>query len=53
MTLWIALRVTVEGDVPLLGILLLILGIIGYIFMGRGEREAKAQFDADSPPQHS
>lgn len=52
-TLWIALRVTVEGDVPLLGILLLILGIIGYIFMGRGEREAKAQFDADSPPQHS
>jgi hypothetical protein len=44
---WMALRLATEGDVPLLAILLLILGVVGYIFMGKGEREAKAQFDGD------
>ena len=44
---WMALRVATEGDVPLLAILLLVLGVVGYIFMGKGEREAEAQFDGD------
>ena len=44
---WIALRIAVDGDAPVLGILLLILGIVGYIFMGKGEREARTQFDGD------
>ena len=42
-----ALRIATEGDVPLLAILLLILGVVGYIFMGKGEREARTQFDGD------
>lgn len=44
---WMALRIATEGDVPLLAILLLILGVVGYIFMGKGEREARTQFDGD------
>ncbi len=44
---WMTLRIAVDGYVPVLGILLLILGVVGYIFMGKGEREAKAQFDGD------
>ncbi len=44
---WMALRVATEGDVPLLAILLLVLGVVGYIFMGKGEREARTQFDGD------
>ncbi|WP_260580613.1 hypothetical protein [Sphingopyxis sp. PET50] len=51
---WILLRLFAIGDgVPLLAVLLLILSVTGYIFMGKGEREAKAQFDGDaaySPP---
>ena len=45
--LWMVLRFAVDGDVPVLGILLFILGIVGFIFMGRGDREARTQFDGD------
>lgn len=51
---WIALRLLViDGQVPLLALLLLILSGVGFIFMGKGEREAQAQFEGDagySPP---
>lgn len=46
--LWMILRFTVDGDIPVLGILLFILGIVGFIFMGKGEREARTQFDGDA-----
>lgn len=47
--LWIALRVfAIDGQVPLLAILLLILATVGFIFMGKGEREAQPQFDSDT-----
>jgi hypothetical protein len=45
---WIALRVTTEGDVPLLGVGLLILAVVGFVLMGKGANEAKAQFDSDA-----
>lgn len=48
--LWIALRVTVEGDVPLLGVGLFILGAVGFVLLGKVEREAKALFDGDNGP---
>lgn len=46
---WIALRVLViDGQVPMLAVLLLVLAAVGFVFMGKGEREAKAQFDDDA-----
>ena len=46
---WIALRVfAIDGQVPLLAILLLMLAVVGFIFMGKGENEAKAQFEGDA-----
>lgn len=46
---WIALRVfVIDGQVPLLAILLMILAVAGFIFMSKGENEAKAQFDGDA-----
>ena len=46
---WIALRVfVIDGQVPLLAILLLMLAVVGFIFMGKGENEAKAQFEGDA-----
>jgi hypothetical protein len=46
--LWLVLKITVDGEVPLLGVGLFILGIVGWVFMGKGEREAKEQFDGDA-----
>lgn len=46
--LWIGLKVAVDGAVPFLGVGLLILGVVGYVLMGKGAREAQEQFDADS-----
>jgi hypothetical protein len=45
---WLALRIFDRGDVPLLGVRLLGLGIAGY-FMTRSSRTAsRAQFDGDT-----
>ncbi|WP_447751671.1 hypothetical protein [Sphingopyxis fribergensis] len=45
---WIIFTIAVRGGVPLLGAALLILSVVGYIFMSKGQREAQAQFDGDS-----
>lgn len=45
---WITLILFTRGGVPLLGVALLILAVVGYIFMGKGQSEAKAQFDRDA-----
>lgn len=46
--LWIALIITTRDAVPMLGVALLILAVVGYIFMGKGRREAQAQFEGDA-----
>lgn len=50
---WITLRVVSEGDVPLLGVALAILGVVGWYFMGKGKTEARNQFEADAGPSPS
>lgn len=45
---WIALILFTKGGVPLLGAAMLVLAILGYIFMSKGQHEAKAQFDGDA-----
>jgi len=45
---WVIFTIAVRGGVPLLGAALLILSVVGYIFMSKGQREAQAQFDADA-----
>ena len=45
---WIALMITTRDAVPLLGVAMLGLAIVGYIFMGKGARETRAQFDGDT-----
>ena len=44
---WIILILATRGGVPLLGVALLILSVVGYIFMSKGQREAQTQFDSD------
>ena len=44
---WIVLKIAVDGGVPLLGVGLLILSVVGWYFMGKGQAEAKRQFDGD------
>ncbi len=46
--IWIAFTIAVRGGIPLLGTALLILSVVGYIFMGKGQREAQAQFEGDA-----
>jgi len=46
--IWIIFMIAVRGGVPLLGAALLVLSIVGYIFMGKGQREAQEQFDGDA-----
>ena len=45
---WIILILATSGGVPLLGVALLILSVVGYIFMSKGQREAQTQFDGDA-----
>ena len=45
---WITFMVLAEGRVPMLAVALMILAVIGYVVMGKGEREAKALFDGDA-----
>jgi hypothetical protein len=47
---WIAFRLALEGDVPVLGLGLLILAVVGFVLMGKGANEAKAQFENDTGP---
>ncbi|WP_077145253.1 hypothetical protein [Sphingopyxis sp. KK2] len=45
---FVAFMVATRGEIPLFGAAALILGVVGYIFMGKGARETRAQFDGDS-----
>jgi hypothetical protein len=44
---WMALRIFDRGDVPLLGVLLFGLGIIGFFLTRSSRAETKRQFDGD------
>ncbi len=46
---WMALRIFDRGDVPLLGLLLLALGVTGFFLTRSNRAETKRQFDADRP----
>ncbi len=46
---WIVLRIAVDSQVPLLGVAVLTLSVVGWYFMGKGQAEAKRQFDGDGP----
>ena len=46
--LWIAFKVAVDGEIPMLAAALLVLAVVGWVMMGKGEKEAKAQFDGDT-----
>lgn len=46
--LWIGFKVGVDGEVPLLGVALLVLAGVGWFFMGKGETEARQQFEGDA-----
>lgn len=45
--LWIALRLAIDGGLPLFGVAMLLLGGVGLYFTRKSRMEAKAQFDAD------
>ena len=45
---WIVFKLAVDGEIPLLGVALAVLGVVGWYFMGKGQTEAKAQFDGDA-----
>ena len=45
---WITLKLFTDAAVPLLGVGMLILATVGWVLMGKGQREAREQFDADS-----
>ena len=45
---WIAFKVSVDGEIPLLGLGLMILAAVGWFLMGKGQTESKAQFDGDA-----
>jgi hypothetical protein len=47
---WIAFKVSVDGEIPLLGVALMILAVVGWYFMGKGQTEARQQFDGDAGP---
>ncbi len=46
--MWVAFTLAVRGGVPLLGVALLILSGVGWYFMGKGQTEARQQFDGDT-----
>ncbi len=45
---WIVFTVVVRDAVPMLGVALLILAAVGWYFMGKGQTEARQQFDGDA-----
>ena len=46
---WLALRIFDRGDVPLLGVLLFALGIVGFFLTRSNRAETRRQFDGDRP----
>ena len=48
--LLIALRVATGDGVPLLSVLLIILGAVGWFFTSKAARETREQFDGDAAP---
>lgn len=46
--LWIVVLMAFDDRVPMLGVAMLVLATLGFIFMRKGERDAKAQFDGDA-----
>ena len=47
---WILARLAIDGGLPLLAVLLVILGGIGYVLTSRTQREARQQFESDGNP---
>ena len=47
---WIAVRVFGSGDVPLLGVFLLGLGVVGFSLTWTSRAQAQRQFEADTGP---
>lgn len=48
LTAWIAFKLSVDGELPLLAAALLILSAVVWIFMAKGQAEAKRQFERDA-----
>ena len=48
--LWVVVMIAARGAVPMLGVALLVLSAVGWYFMGKGQAEAKQQFDSDAGP---
>lgn len=46
--LWIAFKLAVDTEMPMLGVALLILSVLGWYYMGKGQAEAKRQFEGDA-----
>jgi hypothetical protein len=45
---WVVFMVAFADGIPLLGVALAILGVLGWYYMGKGQTEAKRQFDGDA-----
>lgn len=45
---WIALKVAVDGELPFLGVILMLFGAFGWFMTSKGGKEARAQFDSDA-----
>lgn len=46
--LWVIVKIVTAGGVPLLGVGMIVLAIVGYVMMSKTKREAKTQFEADA-----
>jgi hypothetical protein len=45
---WVLFMIFAEDRVPMLGVALFVLAVVGWYFMGKGAKEAKAQFERDA-----
>ena len=46
--LWVVVMIAARDAVPMLGVALLVLSAVGWYFMGKGQTDAKQQFDGDA-----